>query len=399
MVSRIINNIKGDKHIWTIIAILSSISIVLVYSSTRSLAYKEAEGNTEYYLMRHGIILIAGLILIYLVHQIDYRYFSRVAQMMIIISIPLLIYTKFFGVTINEASRWVRIPVIGLTFQSSDFAKLALIMYTSRTLSKKQGVIKDMKEVILHLMLPIFTICSLIMLENFSSAGIVFATCIVILFIGRVSTKFILSIGVGGMIVASLVFASLWYFVEDHGRADEWVSRIESWIHPNEEADDFYQQKQAYIAIAKGGIFRLAPGKSTQCNFLPDAFSDFIYSTLIEEYGLIGGAIVLFVYLYLLWRIILLVKKSSRAFGALMAVGLGISIVLQSIIHMCVNVHILPNTGITLPLISWGGTSIWFNSIAFGIILSISRSVEEKEINTPTSSKKEKKKVVDEIHG
>ena len=399
MVSRIINNIKGDKHIWTIIAILSSISIVLVYSSTRSLAYKEAEGNTEYYLMRHGIILIAGLILIYLVHQIDYRYFSRVAQMMIIISIPLLIYTKFFGVTINEASRWVRIPVIGLTFQSSDFAKLALIMYTSRTLSKKQGVIKDMKEVILHLMLPIFTICSLIMLENFSSAGIVFATCIVILFIGRVSTKFILSIGVGGMIVASLVFASLWYFVEDHGRADEWVSRIESWIHPNEEADDFYQQKQAYIAIAKGGLFRLAPGKSTQCNFLPDAFSDFIYSTLIEEYGLIGGAIVLFVYLYLLWRIILLVKKSSRAFGALMAVGLGISIVLQSIIHMCVNVHILPNTGITLPLISWGGTSIWFNSIAFGIILSISRSVEEKEINTPTSSKKEKKKVVDEIHG
>lgn len=399
MIRKIIDNIKGDKHIWIIIAILSSISIVLVYSSTRSLAYKETEGNTEYYLLRHGIILIAGLILIYLVHQIDYRYFSRVAQMMIIISIPLLIYTKFFGVTINEASRWVRIPVIGLTFQSSDFAKLALIMYTSRTLSKKQGVIKDMKEVILHLMLPIFTICSLIMLENFSSAGIVFATCIVILFIGRVSTKFILSIGVGGMIVASLVFAYLWYFVEDHGRADEWVSRIESWIHPNEEADDFYQQKQAYIAIAKGGIFRLAPGKSTQCNFLPDAFSDFIYSTLIEEYGLIGGAIVLFVYLYLLWRIILLVKKSSRAFGALMAVGLGISIVLQSIIHMCVNVHILPNTGITLPLISWGGTSIWFNSIAFGIILSISRSVEEKEINTPTSSKKEKKKVVDEIHG
>jgi len=358
MIRKIIDNIKGDKHIWIIIAILSSISIVLVYSSTRSLAYKETEGNTEYYLLRHGIILIAGLIIMYLVHQIDYRYFSRVAQMMIIISIPLLIYTKFFGVTINEASRWVRIPVIGLTFQSSDFAKLALIMYTSRTLSKKQGVIKDMKEVILHLMLPIFTICSLIMLENFSSAGIVFATCIVILFIGRVSTKFILSIGVGGMIVASLVFAYLWYFVEDHGRADEWVSRIESWIHPNEEADDFYQQKQAYIAIAKGGIFRLAPGKSTQCNFLPDAFSDFIYSTLIEEYGLIGGAIVLFVYLYLLWRIILLVKKSSRAFGALMAVGLGISIVLQSIIHMCVNVHILPNTGITLPLISWGGTSI-----------------------------------------
>lgn len=398
MLGRIINNIKGDKYVWYIAATLSAISLLLVYSSTRSLAYKNEHGNTEYYLLRHGFILGVGLFITYVVHRIDHRYFSRIAQMMLILSVPLLLYTKFFGVRINDASRWVRIPVVGLTFQSSDFARLALIMYTSRMLSKKQGVIKDIKEVVLHIMLPIVVICSLIMLDNFSSAGILFATCIVVLFIGRVSTKFILAIGGGGLIVASLIVAFSWFFIKDHGRADVWIQRIENWQHPDYNSDDFYQQKQAYIAIAKGGLFRIAPGKSTQCNFLPDAFSDFIYSTLIEEYGMFGGAFVLFLYLFFMWRLIILVKNSPRAFGALMAVGLGVSMVLQAIIHMAVNVHLLPNTGITLPLISWGGTSIWFNAFAIGIILSVSRQLEERDQAVP-SPKKEKQKIIDEIHG
>lgn len=398
MLGRIINNIKGDKYVWYIVATLSAISLLLVYSSTRSLAYKNLQGNTEYYLLRHGFMLGVGLFITYVVHRIDHRYFSRIAQMMLVLSIPLLLYTKFFGVRINDASRWVRIPVIGLTFQSSDFAKLALLMYTSRTLSKKQGVIKDMKEVTIHLMAPIVLICGLIMLDNFSSAGILFATCIVVLFIGRVSSKFILAIGLGGFIAASVIFAGSWFLAKDHGRADVWLQRIESWQNPDVNSDEFFQQKQAYIAIAKGGLFRIAPGKSTQCNFLPDAFSDFIYATLIEEYGLFGGAFTLFLYLFFLYRIILLVKKSPRAFGALMAVGLGSSIVLQAIIHMGVNVHLLPNTGITLPLISWGGTSIWFNAFAIGIILSVSRNIEERGQST-SQSKREKQKIVDEIHG
>ncbi len=398
MLGRIVNNIKGDKYVWYIVAILSAISLLLVYSSTRSLAYKNEHGNTEYYLLRHGLILGVGLFITYVVHQIDHRYFSRIAQMMLILSVPLLLYTKFFGVRINDASRWVRIPMIGLTFQSSDFAKLALIMYTSRMLSKKQGVIKDIKEVILHIMLPIVVICGLIMIDNFSSAGILFATCIVVLFIGRVSTRFILAIGAGGFIMASAIFAFSYFFVKDHGRADVWLQRVESWQHPDYNSDDFFQQKQAFIAIAKGGLFRIAPGKSTQCNFLPDAFSDFIYATLIEEYGMLGGAFVLFLYLFFMWRLIILVKNSPRAFGALMAVGLGVSIVLQAIIHMGVNVHLLPNTGITLPFISWGGTSIWFNAFAIGIILSVSRQIEENSKSSfPT--KNEKQKVVDEIHG
>ena len=398
MIGRIINNIKGDKYIWYIVAMLSAISLLLVYSSTRSLAYRDTQGNTEYYLMRHGFMLGFGLFITYIIHQIDHRYFSRIAQMMLLLSIPLLLYTKFFGVRINDASRWVRIPVVGLTFQSSDFAKLALIMYTSRMLSKKQGVIKDIREVVIHIMLPIVVICGLIMIDNLSSAAILFMTCIVVLFIGRVSTRFIFAIIGGGFLAASLIVAFSWFFIKDHGRADVWLSRITSWQNPDYNSDDFFQQKQAYIAIAKGGIFRLAPGSSTQCNFLPDAFSDFIYATLIEEYGLFGGAFVLFLYLFLMWRLIVLVKKSPRAFGALMAVGLGTSMILQAVIHMGVNVHLLPNTGITLPMISWGGTSIWFNAFAIGIILSVSRHIEERETTIPVS-KNEKKKIVEEIHG
>ena len=236
------------------------------------------------------------------------------------------------------------------------------------------------------------------MFDNRSSAGILFMTCIVVLFIGRVSTKFILAIIGSGVLMVSLIVAFSWFFLPDHGRADVWIQRVESWQNPDINSDEFYQQKQAYIAIAKGGLFRLAPGKSTQCNFLPDAFSDFIYSTLIEEYGMLGGAFVLFLYLFFMWRLIILVKNSPRAFGALMAVGLGVSMVLQAIIHMGVNVHLLPNTGITLPFISWGGTSIWFNAFAIGIILSVSRHVEEKVQSAPPAVKS-KKKVVDEIHG
>lgn len=399
MIRRIIDNIKGDKYIWYIIATLSSISVLLVYSSTRSLAYRDTQGDTEYYLLKHGFILCFGLFITYIVHRIDHRNFSRIAQMMLYLSVPLLIYTSFFGVKINDASRWVRIPVVGFTFQSSDFAKLALIMYTSRMLAKKAGVIKDMKEVLLHIMLPIAIICGLIMFDNLSSAAILFMTCIVVLFIGRVSSKFIFTIIACGVIVAAIIFSLSWFFDDDHGRADVWLKRVEAWQNPDINADNFYQQKQAYIAIAKGGFLRLAPGKSTQCNFLPDAFSDFIYSTLIEEYGLFGGAFVLFLYLFFMYRLILLVKNSPKAFGALMAVGLGVSIVLQAVIHMGVNVHLLPNTGITLPLISWGGSSIWFNAFALGIILSVSRHNQEREAGKPKAPIKEKQKVIDEIHG
>jgi cell division protein FtsW len=404
MIKKLIDNIKGDKYIWYVIAALGIFSLLLVYSSSRTLVYKFSHGSTEVLLLKHFINLCMGFALIYLVHRIDHRYFSRIAQLMMISSILLLIGTLIFGVSVNEAKRWVEIPIIGLKIQSSDIARLSLIMYTSRTLSKMQGIIKDTKEVTLYILLPILAICGLIMLDNFSTAAILFLTCIVILFIGRVSLKYILFIAGSGIIVGAMLFAFSWFFLDEHGRADEWITRIEAWINPDYESEELFQQKQAYIAMAKGGIFRIAPGKSTQCNFLPDAYSDYIFSTLVEEYGLTGAVFVLMLYLFFLYRIIILVNKSAKAFGALMAVGLGVSITLQAVLHMGINTHLLPNTGITLPLISWGGTSIVANSIALGIILSISAFVEEKQTPMPEvgiikKRQPKKKDIVNEIHG
>ncbi|MBX7226072.1 MAG: FtsW/RodA/SpoVE family cell cycle protein [Chitinophagales bacterium] len=376
MLVRLIKNIKGDRQIWTIVLILAVVSLMVVYSSTRTLAYRYQDGNNEYYLFKHFFILLLGLGITFVTHLIDHRYFSRVAQLMMFLSIPLLLYTLVFGVELNDAKRWVTLPIINLTFQTSDFAKLSLIMYTSRMLSKKQGVIKDFKSGFLPIILPIIAIVGLIMPENLSSAAILMMTNLIIMFIGRVNIKYIsATIGMGVLLLGVVILVG--YLSPDKGRIMTWKSRIEEYAGLKENTEPSYQIQQANIAIANGGIVRLAPGKCTQCNFLPHPYSDYIYATIIEEYGLLGGAFIIFLYLWLLYRIIKIVKDSPRAFGALMAVGLGMSLVIQAFINMGVTVNLLPVTGLTLPFISMGGTSIWFNGFALGIILSVSRNIED----------------------
>lgn len=378
MIRRILENIKGDRYIWMIILGLSAISLLVVYSSTRTLAYKYQGGNTEYYLFKHFFILVLGIVMVYLAHRIDYRYYSRIAQLLLFVSIPLLLYTLIFGVELNDARRWITLPVINLSFQTSDLAKLALIMYTARTLSRKQGAVGSFREGFLPVMIPILVICGLIAPADLSSAAILFMTCLVILFIGRVHMKFIAATVFGGITVLGLVilFASL---SPDKGRVETWQSRIEDYLNKENPS---YQAQQANIAIAKGGLIRLAPGKSTQCNFLPHPYSDFIYAVIIEEYGLLGGALLVFLYLALLWRVIRIVIGSPRAFGALLAVGLGMSLVIQALVNMGVTVGLLPVTGLTLPFVSMGGTSIWFNGLALGIILSVSAHIEDRQKET-----------------
>lgn len=378
MVQRIIDNIKGDRQIWLILVIISSISLLTVYSSSRSLAYRFQGGNTEYYLFKHSFILVLSLVITYLAHRVDHIYFSRIAQFMLIISIPLLLYTLFFGQEINDARRWITLPVINLTFQTSDFAKLSLIMYTSRTLAKKQGVIKSLLEGFVPIMLPIGVICGLIMLENMSSALILMMTNLVIMFMGRVSMKYILATLMVGVFVIGIV-VGISFLKSDKGRFYTWKSRVEDFVNKDIENPP-YQILHSNIAIAKGGLIRFAPGKSTECNFLPEAFSDFIYATIIEEYGLMGGAFIIFIYLWLLFRVIQIFRQSKKVFGALMALGLGFSIVIQAFINMAVVVNILPVTGLTMPFISMGGTSIWFNGFAMGIILSVSRHIMDNQI-------------------
>jgi cell division protein FtsW len=373
----ILAKLEGDKVIWFIVAIMSLFSILAVYSSTGTLAYRYQAGNTEYYLFKHIIILLLGLLLMFLAHKIKYTYYSRISQLALFVAIPLLGLTLFMGTNINEANRWLTLPVINITFQSSDMAKLALIMYIARVLTKKQEQIKDFNAAFVPVIVPVIIVCGLILPANLSTAIILFATCVVIMFIGRISLKYIFS-----MIAIGAVFLSIFLIIlvnsPQTGRLYTWKSRIERFI--DKDNSDSYQSDQAKIAIATGGITGKMPGNSVQRNFLPQAYSDFIYAIIIEEYGLMGGFAILMVYLILLFRGIRIAHRSPGTFGAFLAVGLTFSLVFQALINMAVTVDLLPVTGQPLPLLSMGGTSLWFTSLAIGIILSVSRTADENQL-------------------
>ncbi|MBN4062048.1 MAG: cell division protein FtsW [Flavobacteriales bacterium] len=370
----IYNHIKGDKAIWFVVLLLAILSLLVVYSSIVTLAYRHHEGNTLYYLFRHSMFVIVGIGIIYAIHRVKYTYFSRISQLALYISIPLLILTLIIGANINEASRWLVIPVINQTFQTSDLAKLALIMYIARMLSLRQDEIKDFKRAFLPVVIPVLIVCALILPANFSTAAALFASCIVLMFIGRISLKHIISligIGIAGI---ALVLGLATIFPNMFPRAETWVNRIENFQRNDSKSN--YQVEQSKIAIATGGIAGKGPGKSTQRNFLPHPYSDFIYAIVIEEYGLIGGFGVVLLYLILLYRSIRIVIKSPKTFGALLAIGISFSLVFQAMINMAVAVNLLPVTGQPLPMVSMGGTSIWFTCLAIGIILSVSVEVE-----------------------
>ena len=372
--NNLLQRTKGDKVIWTIVFFLSAVSLLAVYSSTGSLAYRVYSGHTEYYLFKQLSVLILGVMIIYFAHRVNYTIYSRVAQIGFILSIPLLIYTLAFGSNLNEASRWIRLPVINLTFQTSDIAKLALFMYVSRQLSRKQLVITDFKKGFLPIIIPVGVICALIMPANMSTALLLGASCMLLCFIGRVPLKFLLSMVGGAIILVVLMFAVA--SVTGLGRTETWKKRIESFT--SDEAHDVpYQVQQANIAIAGGGTVGKGPGNSTARNFLPHPYSDFIFAIILEEYGIFGAFLVLIAYLVLLLRSIRIFKNCPYAFGAFLALGLSVTLVIQALMHMAVNVHLLPVTGLTLPLVSMGGSSVIFTSLAIGIILSVSRSVEE----------------------
>jgi cell division protein FtsW len=372
-----IRRIKGDKVIWAVVIILSVFSLLAVYSSTGTLAYKKQGGNTEYYMLKHLTILVFGFGLMYVTHLFKYNYYSRISQVAIVVAAILLMGTLAMGTNYNEASRWLTLPVINLTFQSSDFAKLALIMYVARLISKKQEQIKDFKSAFIPVLAPIIIICGLIFPANLSTAGMLFITCLVLMFIGRINLRYILSM-VGIFIAAMGILIIIIYNSPAHGRLGTWHNRITNYVNGDGGEED-YQVEQGKIAIATGGFFGKMPGRSTQRNFLPHPYSDFIFAIIIEEYGLLGGAFLVMLYLILLFRGTRIVVKSPGNFGAFLAIGISFSLVFQAMVNMAVAVHIFPVTGQPLPFVSMGGTSIWFTSISIGILLSIS-----KEIDNPT---------------
>lgn len=375
---KLLNHTRGDKVIWAIVIILSIVSVLAVYSSTGSLAYRMRQGHTEYYLFKQLSVLALGLLIIYVAHRVNYMVYSRMAVILFLISIPLLIYTLFFGATINEASRWIKLPVINLTFQTSDMAKLALFMYVSRQLSRKQKIIKDYKKGFLPVMIPVCIICLFIMPANMSTAVLLGASCMLLCFIGRARISHLLGLIGIGLAGTVIMIGIILLTGIGGGRVDTWKSRIKHFQH-HEKTEQPYQVQQSKIAIANGGVFGRGPGNSEQRNFLPHPYSDFIFAIVIEEYGLIGGGLLILCYLIFLLRSIRIFKRCPYAFGAFLTVGLSFTLVIQAFANMAVTVNLLPVTGITLPLVSMGGTSIWFTSLAIGIILSVSKNVEEME--------------------
>jgi cell division protein FtsW len=376
----IFKHIKGDRTIWAIVAILAVFSFMPVYSASTNLVYVVGQGSTIGYLIKHMVLLIMGFSIIYFIHRIPYRYFSGGSVIMLPVVFVLLIYTLSQGTTIGgaNASRWIRIPFIGIGFQTSTLAGVVLMIYVARYLAKNKEKTIVFKESLWQLWLPVGLILMLILPANFSTTAIIFFMILIVSFIGGYPLKYIGYI-VGAGLVGLLLFVLVAKAFPDAmpNRVQTWQNRIENFSKG--DATENYQVEKAKTAIATGGVLGKGPGKSVQKNFLPQSSSDFIYAIIVEEYGLLGALLIVFVYFLLLFRIFITVRKSNTIFGSLLVIGVGLPIIFQACINMAVASNILPVTGQTLPLISSGGTSIWMTCIALGMILSVSASKNETE--------------------
>ena len=371
---QIFKSIKGDKLIWAIVALLAIVSFLPVYSAASNLAYKGGDGNTFAFFVKHFMHLFLGFAIMYGVHKIPYRYFKGLSLIMIPVVLVLLGLTMVQGTTIGgaSASRWIQIPFVGVSFQTSTFAAVVLMVYVARYMSKIKDKHVTFKESILPLWLPVFLVLVLILPSNFSTAAIIFLMVSILVFIGGYPIRY-LGIIIGLGIVALTMFVMFAKLTSGplNIKVTTWENRIMNFSN-DEVTEADYQIEKAKIAIASGGIKGVGPGKSIQKNFLPQSSSDFIFAIIIEEYGLLGGFFIMILYLWLLFRIVIVSQKSDTIFGKLLVLGVGLPIVFQALINMAVAVELFPVTGQTLPLISSGGTSIWMTCLAIGVILSVS---------------------------
>ncbi|MDU8885194.1 FtsW/RodA/SpoVE family cell cycle protein [Yeosuana sp. MJ-SS3] len=375
----IFKNIKGDRLIWAIVALLAIFSFLPVYSAASNLAYVGGNGNTFAYFLKHFMHLFLGFGIMYGVHKIPYRYFRGLSMVMLPIVLVLLVITMSQETTTEgaNASRWIQIPIVGMSFQTSTLASVVLMVYVARYMSKIKDKQITFKESILPLWIPVFLVIILILPANFSTAAILFCMVVMLTFLGGYPIRY-LALIIGSGVVALVMFVLVAKSFPElmPNRVDTWMSRIESFTD-KEDTEADYQIEKAKIAIASGGIQGVGPGKSIQKNFLPQSSSDFIFAIIIEEYGLIGGFLIMILYMWLLFRIVIAAQKADTIFGKLIVLGVGLPIVFQALINMAVAVELFPVTGQTLPLISSGGTSIWMTCLALGIILSVSAKREE----------------------
>jgi len=364
---------------WGLIVLFMLVSLLSVYSASVGVAYSSHHGNTFYFLRTQFIMLFLGLLIIVVTHWIPYIKYMQYATIGLGIALVLLAVTLVAGVSINEASRWLVIPVIGIRIQTSDLAKVALVIYLARGLTVYQHELNNFMVVSWKLALPIAAVCILIMPENLSTAVMIFGVSMIILFVGRVPLRFLFAyagIGLAGIVLIAML---LLVVKKDDNRVKVWTTRIEAFFSGKSNSDEDYQANQAKIAISTGKLFGKLPGGSTQRNILPQSNSDFIYAIIVEEYGLFGGTIIILCYLALMYRGIQIARKCDFAFPTLMVLGLTIMIVFQAFSNMLVAVGLFPVTGQTLPMISWGRTSVFVISFSLGAILSVSRVMNARQ--------------------
>ena len=377
---QLINSLKGDKVIWTFVALLALFSFMPVFSASSNLAYiGHGTGNTLGYLLKHLAHICIGFLIIYWIHKVPYHYFKGISIIALPIVWVLLGYTLIKGTVIAgaNASRWIQVPFIGITFQTSTLATIVLLIFVARYLSKKRDTAITFKSSLWELWLPVFITLMFILPANFSTSALIFSMVLMLAFVGKYPLKYIgIVVGVGIIGLTFFILLAKAFPDAFPNRVDTWISRVENYVSDKPDEDD-YQIEKAKIAIASGGLQGLGPGKSVQKNFLPQSSSDFIYAIIVEEYGLIGGLIVLGLYLLLFFRFIVAAHKANTVFGKLVVVGLGFPMIFQALINMGVAVELLPVTGQTLPLISSGGSSIWMTCIALGIIISVTKKEEE----------------------
>lgn len=362
--------LEGDRSIWMIALIFSLISLITVYSFIPILIVQHG-GSTEYYLIKHAMLLASGFLLMYFAHRVNPKFYAKFSKLALWGSALLLVFTMFYGASINQAERWLEIPIINQKFQTSDLAKLALLIYLARTISAKREKMHSFKQGVLPVMGPVFIICGLILPQDFSTAAMLFGICMIIMFIGKVPLKWLFGT-VAAAIVALLLMVGL--AKASPGllpRLDTWLARIDAFTES--ETEEATQLANAQKAIQSGGLLGKGPGKGDYKYSLSQAYADFYFASLIEEFGLIGGFIIMSFFLIFLYRCIRIGLKAESNFGTLLVMGIAIALTIQALINMAVPTEVVPVTGQNMPILGLGGTSIWFTCLSLGVILSVSR--------------------------
>lgn len=393
----LINNLKGDKGIWSFVILLALISFMPVFSASSNLVYVIGKGSVIGYLVKHLVHIFIGLALVYAVHKVPYHYYKGISILGMPLVALLLIYTFFQGTVIDgaNASRWIKVPFIGVTFQTSSLAMIVLMVYVARYLAKVQDKAYTFKSSFIELWIPVFIILALILPANFSTAALIFSMVCMLVFVGGYPMRFLgMIIGMGVLFLALFIGTAKAFPNAMPNRVDTWMGRIERFTSDAPNEDD-YQIEKAKIAIATGQVYGLGPGKSVQKNFLPQSSSDFIFAIIVEEYGILGGLTVMFLYLMLFFRFLVHANKSKSLFGKLIIVGLGFPIIFQALINMGVATELLPVTGQPLPLISSGGSSVWMTCISIGIIISVTK--KEEEIAQEEEEKLEREAILQQL--